>query len=141
VSDRTLAVEARLESLSEVGRWLAEAAREEGLPYDVAFGLDLALHEAVENVVRHGCGDGAAHTIQISIRRGEQRVEVVVEDDGLAFDPTSVPPPPVPQRLEDVIPGGQGINLMRYFTDEMLYRRKEGRNVLVLARRLPSRSG
>ena len=33
-----------------------------GLPYEVAFGLDFAVHEAVENVVRHGSQDGAPPT-------------------------------------------------------------------------------
>ena len=113
MGDRTLAVGAGLECLPVVARWLQEASRAESLPYDVAFGLDLAGHEAVENVVRHG----------------------------RAFDPMSVPPPPVPQRLEDVIPGGQGIHLIRYFTDEIRYSREGERNVLVLARRLVSEAG
>ena len=138
---RTLAVDARLESLPVVARWLQEAARAERLPYDVAFGLDLAVHEAVENVVRHGCDDGAPHAMRLTMRRGERQVEVVVEDDGRAFDPMSVAPPHVPHRLEDVIPGGQGIHLMRYFTDEIRYSREEGHNVLVLARRLSPEAG
>ena len=136
--DRTLEVEASLESLRTVGRWVADAARDEGLAYEVAFGLDLAVHEAVENVVSHGCGDGAAHRIQLTIRSDERRVEIVIEDDGLPFDPLSVPPPAAPPRIEELIPGGQGVQLMRHFTDQIHYRREGGRNVLTLARVLPS---
>jgi anti-sigma regulatory factor (Ser/Thr protein kinase) len=136
VIDRTLEVEAKLDSLRAVGRWLAEAARDADIPYQVAFGLDLAVHEAVENVVRHGCGDGAAHRVLLTIRSDARRVEVVMEDDGIAFDPLSVPTPDAPQRLEDLIPGGQGVHLMRHFTDEIRYHRAQGRNVLTLARTL-----
>jgi anti-sigma regulatory factor (Ser/Thr protein kinase) len=50
-----------------------------------------------------------------------------------------MPTPVVLQRLEDVIPGGQGIHLMRQFTDEMHYRREGDRNVLTLVRVLTPR--
>ncbi len=137
--DRTLDVEATLGSLRTVGLWIRDATRSEGVPFEVAFGLDLAVHEAVENVVRHGCDDGAPHHLGLRFRSDRERVEVVIVDDGRPFDPLSVPAPPTPQRIEDVIPGGQGVNLMRHFTDELHYRREQGRNVLTLARALPSR--
>ncbi len=137
--DRTLDVEATLESLRPVGLWIRDAALEGGVPFEVAFGLDLAVHEAVENVVRHGCADGAPHHLGLRFRCDRERVEVVIVDDGRPFDPLSVPAPPTPQRIEDVIPGGQGVHLMRHFTDELRYRREQGKNVLTLARALPSR--
>jgi anti-sigma regulatory factor (Ser/Thr protein kinase) len=141
VIDRTLEVEAKLDSVRAIGLWLEQAAREGGLPYEVAFGLDLAVHEAVENVVRHGCGGGAGHRIQLSLHSDGQVVEVVVEDDGVAFDPRTLPAPQAPQRIEDVVPGGQGVHLIRHFTDEVRYRREGDRNVLTLVRALRPRTG
>jgi serine/threonine-protein kinase RsbW len=139
--DRALEVEAALHSLRAVGMWLRDAARDGGLPFEVAFGLDLAVHEAVENVVRHGAGKerGARASIRLRLRSDGRRVEVVVEDDGRPFDPLSAPAPETPQRIEDVVTGGRGIHLMRSFTDEVHYRRDEGRNVLTLVRTLPHR--
>jgi anti-sigma regulatory factor (Ser/Thr protein kinase) len=141
VIDRTLEVEAKLDSVRAIGLWLERAAREGGLPYEVAFGLDLAVHEAVENVVRHGCAGGAGHRIQLSLHSDGQVVEVVVEDDGVAFDPRTLPAPQAPQRIEDVVPGGQGVHLIRHFTDEVRYRREGNRNVLTLVRALRPRTG
>jgi len=142
VIERALEVEAALHSLRAVGLWLRDAARDGEFPYEVAFGLDLAVYEAVENIVRHGAGreQGRHASIRLRLRSDGRRVEVVVEDDGRAFDPLSVPAPATPQRIEDVVPGGQGIHLMRKFTDEIHYRREEGRNVLTLVRALPPRS-
>ncbi len=105
-----------------------------GLAYEEAFALDVAVHEAVENVARHGVVDGAAPRLDVSIRADEERIEVVIADDGRPFDPLSVAPPRRPERLADVVPGGQGIHLLRHFTDSVAYRREEGRNVLTLTR-------
>jgi len=126
-----------------VARWLQDAARDGGFPYEVAFGLDLAVHEAVENVVRHGAGAerGRNARLRLRLRSDGRRVEVVLEDDGTAFDPRAVPAPPLPHRIEDVVPGTQGIHLMRHFTDEIRYRREGGRNVLTLVRALAPRKG
>ena len=63
-----------------------------------------------------------------------------MEDDGVAFDPRTLPAPPAPQRIEDVVPGGQGVHLMRHFTDEIRYRREGDRNVLTLVRALAPRT-
>ena len=138
--DRSLEVEAKLDSLRAVGLWLQDAAREGGLPYEVAFGLDLALHEAVENVVRHGCRDGVLHHIRLRLHADDRRVELVITDDAAPFDPRTLPVPTTPQRIEDVVPGGQGVHLMRHFTDEIRYRREEQTNVLTLVRALRPRT-
>jgi anti-sigma regulatory factor (Ser/Thr protein kinase) len=134
VVDRTLEIEAVPGSLRTVGLWLRDATRDGGLPYEVAFGIDLAVHEAVENVVRYAWEDGAPHRVEIRFRCDGHHVEVEIADDGRAFDPLSVPAPVAPRRIEDVVPGGQGVHLMRHFTDEVRYRREAGRNVLTLAR-------
>jgi anti-sigma regulatory factor (Ser/Thr protein kinase) len=140
VIERSLEVEARLDSLRSVGLWLRDAARDGALPYEVAFGLDLAVHEAVENVVRHGCRDGGLHHIRLRLHADDRRVELVIRDDAAPFDPLAIPAPATPQRIEDVVPGGQGVHLMRHFTDEVHYRREEGTNVLTLVRALRPRT-
>ena len=139
--DRSIEVEAKLDSLRAIGVWLDETSRERGIPYEVAFGLDLAVHEAVENAVRHG-SRGERGRVRLHLRSDEKQVEIVIEDDGVAFDPRTLPAPPVPHRIEDVVPGGQGVHLMRHFTDEIRYRREGGWNVLTLVRSLaPRREG
>ena len=134
--ERTLEIEASLDSLRTVGLWMRDATRAAGVPYEVAFGIDLAVHEAVENVARHGGESAVQRSVKLRFRCDHERVDVEIEDDGPAFDPLTVPAPAHPQRIEDVVPGGQGIHLMRHFTDEVRYRRDAGRNVLTLRRRL-----
>jgi anti-sigma regulatory factor (Ser/Thr protein kinase) len=136
--DRTLDVEATLGCLRSVGLWIRDAARDGGVPQEVAFGLDVAVHEAVVNVARHAGRAGSPAHVRLRFRSYRERVDVVIADDGPPFDPLSVPVPATPRRIADVIPGGQGIQLIRHFTDEIRYRREQGQNVLTLTRALPS---
>jgi len=115
--------------------WLHEILGD-NVPEDTLFALDLGLHEAVANAMTHGF----PHTIVVTLRHLEDRVEIEIEDDGIPFDPAAVSPPPLPSRLEDVVPGGNGIRLMRRFLDGISYERSPGRNHLVLTRRLRTNS-
>jgi anti-sigma regulatory factor (Ser/Thr protein kinase) len=119
-----------------VAAWLHRSFDELGLAYEDAFALDVAVHEAVENVVRHGVTDGTTHRVEVSIRASAEAVEIVIADDAAPFDPLSVSPPERPAQLADVVPGGQGVHLIRHFTDALSYRHEGGHNVLVLTRRI-----
>jgi serine/threonine-protein kinase RsbW len=133
---RSTEIAAALDSLRPLGAWVQDAAREAGLPEEVSAGLDHALHEAVENVVRYAWPDVAGHRIRIVFRCDGTQVEVEIEDDGRPFDPRSVPPPMAPASLESLVPGGYGVAMMRHFTDEVLYRRDGALNRLTLRRSL-----
>jgi serine/threonine-protein kinase RsbW len=135
---RSIDIAASLDALRPLGHWLQEAAREAGLPEETAAGLDHALHEAVENVVRYAWPDAIGRMIRIDFRCDGTRAEVEVEDDGRPFDPRSVPPPVSPASLESLVPGGYGVAMMRHFTDELLYERDGSVNRLILRRRLTS---
>jgi anti-sigma regulatory factor (Ser/Thr protein kinase) len=118
---------------------LHDLVRDE-LPLDTVYALDLGLQETVANAMNYAFPDGGAHTIMVTVRRLEDRIEVEVDDDGIPFDPLTVSLPPLPERLEDVIPGGNGIRLMRHFLDGLSYRRSSGRNHLTMMRRLKADS-
>jgi anti-sigma regulatory factor (Ser/Thr protein kinase) len=133
---RSIEIDAGLDSLRPLGRWIQEASREAGLPEDVAAGLDHALHEAVENIVRYAWADAAGHRIRVTFRCDAAQAEVEVEDDGRPFDPRLVPPPLAPVSLETLVPGGFGVAMMRHFTDEIGYQRDGALNRLTLRRSL-----
>jgi anti-sigma regulatory factor (Ser/Thr protein kinase) len=121
--------------LRRLGAWLRQHLGHD-LPEESVFALDLGLQEAVANTMSYAFPDDGAHAIVVTLRRLEDRIEVEVEDGGIPFNPLATVPPPLPVRLEDVTPGGNGIRLMRRFLDDVTYRRSLGRNHLVLTRRL-----
>lgn len=115
--------------LQAVEAFLAERAVAASARLRVA----MLLEEAVMNVAMHGHAPPDGHELQLSVAVHGDRIELVIEDDGIAFDPVSAALPAPPASLEESRPGGLGVRLMRRFAREMHYQRRDGRNRLTLA--------
>lgn len=121
-----------LRELDRLSPWITSLTRADGLPEDVAFGLDLFLQEAVGNVVEHGAPGAQTPLIEIEYRLSGDAVCLTVADTAPPFDPVAVPLGEPARTLDQATPGGHGLRLMRGFTGECRYRHEQGRNVLTL---------
>ena len=94
----------------------------ESMGYDQAacFAVRTALEEAVSNATHHGNHDDRDRTVTIECAADPAAVVIEVQDDGLGFDPRSVPDPTRPENVD--IPSGRGIMLMRAYMSEVYYR-------------------
>jgi anti-sigma regulatory factor (Ser/Thr protein kinase) len=93
--------------------------------------LELAVEEAVTNVIEHAFGAEETATFDIVCTAVPGGVEVAVQDRGLPFDPTQVEEWH-PQSVDDAAAGhGLGAVLMRRLVDEFGYtnRGAEGKEV------------
>lgn len=117
--------------------WVAEVCTAEGVPEDAAFKMTLALEEAVTNVI-HYAFSGAPPPHRVLVRLVADRTRLVGEviDNGGPFDPLDGAPPDLSSPLAQREPGGLGIHLIRSVMDRVEYRREEGRNRLLLEKRL-----
>jgi anti-sigma regulatory factor (Ser/Thr protein kinase) len=125
-----------LDELSRLGEWVAECGQAHAIPETIVQYVDLCSAEAVTNIMTHGFDDSAAHDIAVRLRQQGQDIVLEIEDDGVAYDPTAAAPP-VPATLENTRIGGWGIRIVRRFSDEVRYRRNDGRNCLTLVFRQP----
>jgi len=83
------------------------------------FSVKLALEEAVMNAIKHGNKMDGSKTVKVSYLLKNNKIEIVVEDEGEGFDPDKVPDCTRDDRLEN--PYGRGIFLMHSFMDEVTY--------------------
>lgn len=123
--------------LPRLAQWVQEFCEDHDVPAAVAFSFDLALEEAVTNVISYGFDDEAPHEIEVRMSIVEGTVRAEVTDDGRPFDPREVPPPNVTARLEDRPTGGLGAFLIQRSMDDIDYQVVGGRNCLTLSKRLP----
>ena len=92
------------------------------------FGMRLALEEGIVNAIKHGNGLDPGKSVQIECRVDEERVIVVIEDEGPGFDPSDVPDPTEEDNLEK--PSGRGLMLMRTFMTRVEYHGRGNRVTL-----------
>jgi serine/threonine-protein kinase RsbW len=98
------------------------------------FEINLALDELFTNIISYGYTDRDEHTVRICIGAEGDRLTIVMEDDGVPFNPLERPPPDTPCRIESCKVGGLGIHLVKNLMDEAGYHRCDGKNVLTLAK-------
>jgi anti-sigma regulatory factor (Ser/Thr protein kinase) len=136
----SLRVRNDLDELTRLAEWLNTCGEQHSIPEQTVQHVDLCAAEAVTNIMTHGFAEVGAH--EIAVRLGQEGKDVVleIEDDGVAFDPTEAEPVPL-ATLESTRIGGWGMRIVRRFSDEVRYRRIDGRNCLTLVFRQPSQAG
>jgi anti-sigma regulatory factor (Ser/Thr protein kinase) len=96
------------------------------------YAVELVLEEALTNTIKYAFPDGANHEIDLTVGIEADGIVLRFEDDGVAFDPLQAPPPRVPSTIEEAVPGGLGIALLRRHCSAADYRRLGDRNVLTV---------
>ena len=114
----------------------AAAAWFRGLPTGLSASrladAELCVDELVTNVVRYAFADCVPHSIILNVERSPSEVEIVIQDDGCPFDPTAAPLPAMPRTLEEAVPGGRGLLLVRSIAPRLRYERRDGFNRVTL---------
>jgi len=95
-----------------IERLLRDAAGA-GLGPSHAFGLRLALEEALSNALHHGNANDPSRKILVEYTMGPSEIAIDIEDEGSGFDPAAVPDPTQEENLH--IPAGRGLVLMRAY--------------------------
>ena len=114
----------------------------EALELDASLGmsLNLALEEAVVNVMNYAYPDGKAGTVNIEASADDDFLNFVISDSGIPFDPTTKEEADTTLSVEDRPIGGLGIFLVRQLMDTINYERVDGKNVLRLGKKLNQQS-
>ena len=88
-----------------------------GIDEGVAFGVDMAVREAVTNAVLHGNKLDEAKIVDLKLKNSPEAFEIIVHDQGQGFNPKDIPDP---TKEENILKTpGRGIFFMRNFMDEV----------------------
>jgi anti-sigma regulatory factor (Ser/Thr protein kinase) len=128
-----LTIPATPDRLGEVCDRVREAAALSGFDERTNYACQLAVCEAVENVILHGYRDRSQGSVEVRLLPSPGRLTVEITDDAPPFDPSAYPleakfapsDPPV---------GGRGLLMIRRVMDDLQYQRRRGRNVLRLTK-------
>ena len=112
-----LVLPSRIEAVADAAVAAAEVVNRSQLGDEAAFGVDMAVREAVTNAVLHGNLQDEAKSVEIVFNASQDALEITVRDHGTGFNPASVPDPTDPQNILKT--SGRGILFMRTFMDEV----------------------
>lgn len=110
-----LRLPSRIEAVSQAAAAVSEFLSRLGVDEGVAFGVDMAVREAVTNAVLHGNKLDAAKVVDLKLSKSPESFEIVVHDQGPGFNPNDIPDPTKEENLLKT--SGRGIFFMRNFMD------------------------
>ena len=126
----------RLPEIARLTERLGRFAADNELTPSVLHDINLALEEAVTNIISYGYSDNREHEILIHIRIKPGEVIVELKDDARAFNPLTAPQTDVTKPLDQRTVGGLGIHLMRNLMDKIEYLRLEDGNLLIMKKNI-----
>jgi serine/threonine-protein kinase RsbW len=110
--------------------WLDTQCAANRIGGDDATRLNIVLEELLVNVSAY---NGAPPpSVELTFTREPLALELVIEDDGMAFDPTAVERPKLSDNIDERTIGSLGLHIVMKLMDEVSYRRDGKINRLVL---------
>ena len=123
--------------LSQVRELVSRGVREGAFPPQYVNRLQIAVDEAVTNIVEHGYAgqQRGKGSIWITLDVSRDRFRIEIADNGVTFDPSVLSDVDIVQHAAAGSSGGLGVFLMRKIMDVVDYRYEAGlKNRLVLVK-------
>lgn len=101
----------------------------------ICYQINLVLDEICTNIFQNNC-DSKKLRIDINIFTENEQLTIIVEDNGIPFDPTAVVEPNTNLPLNKREEGGLGLFLVKKFTSTFSYTRVNGHNQTTIQKNL-----
>lgn len=123
-----------VDTIPQLNEYIDCICEENGIDMEIAMSLNLAIEEAVVNVMSYAYPDGAQGEVKIESAVDPNQITFVITDKGIPFDPTAKEDVDVTLSAEERPIGGLGIHLIRQIMTHISYERKDGKNILTLSK-------
>ena len=134
--ERHLILHNDIQQIPQLAEFVETIADEKQLGQSLAMNLNLALEEAVTNVILYAYPKGADGLVDVEAILKEHSLQFIITDSGVPFDPTAAPEADVTLPADERPIGGLGIYLVRQLMDELRYQRIDDKNVLSMTKKI-----
>ena len=132
ISHRSITLTNDVQEVPRLNVFVDEVCKDMGCDMETTMRMNLAIEEAVVNVIDYAYPSGTVGSIDIKVTIYDNHMEFVISDSGTPFDPTKKEDVDISLPVEERRIGGLGIHLVRQLMDKINYERKDGRNILTL---------
>ncbi len=138
VLQRSLILPNDIETIPQLNEFIDIVAEEIGLDMSLTMSLNLAIEEAVVNVMLYAYSKETKGDVEIRVMADDKWLTFLIIDSGVEFDPTTKGDADTTLSAEERPIGGLGIFLVRQLMDIIEYTRENGKNILTLRKKLES---
>ena len=136
-TERHLILHNDIQQIPQLAEFVEAVADLAHLDVGLTMSLNLALEEAVSNVIMYAYPKGSDGLVDVEAIVRKDSLEFILSDNGTPFDPTAAPEADITLDVEDRPIGGLGIFLVRNIMDEVKYTRSDdGKNILSMIKKL-----
>lgn len=136
---RSLTLPNDINEVPRLAMLVDEACEALELDMSLTMSLNLAIEEAVVNVMEYAYPAGTSGEVNVSIQSDGKSLTFVISDSGVPFDPTAQGEVDTTLTAEERPIGGLGIHLVRQIMDSVNYERTDGKNILTLRKELQTK--
>lgn len=141
VGEARLLLDSRPADLHRIGETLRPFFAELHMSPEDCGRVELAVEEAVTNVIRHSYENRPGNVVEIRVEVLPHGLLIEVHDDGRPMPSEALAAARLPDddalRRHALREGGLGLAIVKTVMDEIEYRSQDGSNVLRLVKRVP----
>ena len=131
-----LTINSDMANLEQVSDFVLEMARQLQLAEQTTDHVQMAVDEAVTNVMEHAYGGRTDGRIDIKVHATERVLQIEIRDQGEPFDPNTIQEPNIHTPLSERAIGGLGVFFMRKLMDEVEFARDRRGNLTRMTKKL-----
>jgi sigma-B regulation protein RsbU (phosphoserine phosphatase) len=125
--------------VAQLNSFVKGAMEQLGIEKPFARKLQLAVEEAVVNVIDYAYPAGKVGNIDVKVTSNGHQLRFIITDEGIAFNPTEASQVDTTLSAEERPVGGLGILLVRELMDSVNYERVNGKNILTLCKEMENK--
>lgn len=136
MSTKNLTLPNDVQEVPKLAAFVDEVCEAAGMDMSTTMQMNLAIEEAVVNVMEYAYPEGTKGEVRIEAQTHDTYVEFTLTDDGKPFNPTEKGEVDITLSAEERSIGGLGIMLVKHYMDDTKYKYVDGQNVLTLRKNL-----
>ncbi|HBL73662.1 MAG: hypothetical protein A2W90_14250 [Bacteroidetes bacterium GWF2_42_66] len=133
--NKTLIIRNDIDELNRLVMFLEILEEEWNLPPALVPSLNLALEEALSNIIFYAFEKGSENEISIDFSLKGTEMTIILTDGGKPYDPTKKEDPNINLPAEDRPIGGLGVFLIKKIMNEVTYNRVDNKNQMTMVKR------
>lgn len=136
--EKEITIDNQLDEVSRIAQFIEELGMSLHLLPSITMSINLAIEEAISNIIHHGYPDKRRSEITLITSVSPGLLTARIIDDGISFDPTygNNETSDNPLSLEQRLIQGLGLFLIRRTMDEVKYHSTDNHNELILTKKI-----